>query len=59
MGADVRAYKLVLSATPRPSCEVCDKAAIEGRLTRGIGIANLRDAPAGSSRQYARVGLAL
>jgi len=48
-----------LSATPRPSCEVCDKAAIEGRLTRGIGIANLRDAPAGSSRQYARVGLAL
>ena len=28
------------------------KAAVEGRLPRGIGIANLRDAPAEWSRQY-------
>jgi DNA invertase Pin-like site-specific DNA recombinase len=33
------------------------KAAIEGRLPRGIGIANLRDAPAEWSRQYERLGL--
>lgn len=34
------------------------KAAVEGRLPRGIGIANLRDAPAEWSRQYERLGLA-
>jgi len=33
------------------------KAAVEGRLPRGIGIAKLRDAPAEWSRQYARFGL--
>jgi hypothetical protein len=33
------------------------KAAVEGRLPRGIGIANLRDGPAEWSRQYARLGL--
>jgi len=34
------------------------KAAIEGRLPRGIGIANLRDGPAEWLRQYERLGLA-
>jgi len=34
------------------------QAAVEGRLPRGVGIANLRDAPAEWSRQYARLGLA-
>ena len=33
------------------------KAAIEGRLPRGIGVARLRDAPAEWSRQYAMLGL--
>jgi DNA invertase Pin-like site-specific DNA recombinase len=33
------------------------KAAVEGRLPRGIGIANLRDAPAEWSRQYECLGL--
>jgi site-specific DNA recombinase len=33
------------------------KAAVEGRFPRGIGIANLRDAPAEWSRQYERLGL--
>jgi site-specific DNA recombinase len=33
------------------------KAAIEGRLPRGIGVARLRDAPAAWSRQYAMLGL--
>jgi len=33
------------------------KAAIEGRLPRGIGIAELRDAPAEWSKQYEHVGL--
>ena len=33
------------------------KAAIEGRLPRGIGIASLRDAPAAWSRQFERLGL--
>jgi site-specific DNA recombinase len=33
------------------------KAAIDGRLRRGIGIANLRDGPAEWSRQYERLGL--
>jgi hypothetical protein len=33
------------------------KAAIESRLPRGIGIANLRDAPLEWSRQYERLGL--
>jgi DNA invertase Pin-like site-specific DNA recombinase len=33
------------------------KAAVEGRLPRGIGIANLRDAPLEWSRQYERLGL--
>jgi DNA invertase Pin-like site-specific DNA recombinase len=34
------------------------QAAVEGRLPRGVGIANLRDAPAAWSLQYARLGLA-
>ena len=34
------------------------QAAVDGRLPRGIGIANLRDAPAGWSRQHAMLGLA-
>ena len=33
------------------------KAAVEGRLPRGIGITRLRDAPAEWSRQYAMLGL--
>jgi site-specific DNA recombinase len=33
------------------------KAALEGRLPRGIGVANLRDAPAQWSRQFERLGL--
>lgn len=33
------------------------KAAVEGRLPRGIGVANLRDAPAEWSHQYQRLGL--
>jgi site-specific DNA recombinase len=34
------------------------QAAVDGRLPRGVGIANLRDAPAAWSRQFARLGLA-
>jgi hypothetical protein len=34
------------------------QGAVDGRLPRGVGIANLRDAPAEWSRQYARLGLA-
>ena len=34
------------------------QAAVDGRLPRGVGIANLRDRPAEWSRQYARLGLA-
>jgi site-specific DNA recombinase len=34
------------------------QAAVDGRLPRGIGVANLRDAPAAWSLQYARLGLA-
>jgi hypothetical protein len=33
------------------------KAAIEGRLPRGIGVATLRDAPAEWSLQFERLGL--
>ena len=33
------------------------RAAIEGRLPRGVGIARLRDAPAEWSRQHAMLGL--
>lgn len=33
------------------------KAAIEGRLPRGIGVASLRDAPTEWSRQFERLGL--
>ncbi|MGB6558471.1 MAG: hypothetical protein WBE96_13820 [Pseudolabrys sp.] len=33
------------------------QGSIDGRLPRGVGIANLRDAPAEWSRQYARLGL--
>jgi site-specific DNA recombinase len=33
-------------------------AAVEGRLPRGVGVANLRDAPAEWSGQYAMLGLA-
>ena len=32
------------------------KAAVEGRLPRGVGVARLRDAPAEWSRQYAMLG---
>jgi hypothetical protein len=35
------------------------KAAVEGRLPRGIGITRLRDAPAEWSRQYAMLGLSI
>jgi hypothetical protein len=35
------------------------KAAIEGRLPRGIGVARLRDAPAEWPRQYAMLGLSI
>ncbi|MGA8999409.1 MAG: resolvase, partial [Pseudolabrys sp.] len=34
------------------------QAAVDGRLPRGVGVANLRDAPAAWSLQYARLGLA-
>ncbi len=34
------------------------KAAVEGRLPRGIGVASLRDAPAEWSLQLKRLGLA-
>jgi site-specific DNA recombinase len=34
------------------------QAAVDGRLPRGVGIANLREAPAEWFRQYARLGLA-
>ena len=34
------------------------QAAVDGRLPRGVGIANLRDSPAEWSRQFARLGLA-
>jgi site-specific DNA recombinase len=34
------------------------KAALEGRLPRGVGVASLRDAPAQWSRQFERLGLA-
>jgi site-specific DNA recombinase len=34
------------------------QAAVDARLPRGVGIANLRDAPAEWSLQYARLGLA-
>lgn len=35
------------------------QAAVEGRLPRGVGVANLRDAPAEWSLQHKRLGLAL
>jgi hypothetical protein len=35
------------------------KAAVEGRLPRGIGVTRLRDAPAEWSRQYAMFGLSI
>jgi site-specific DNA recombinase len=35
------------------------KAAVEGRLPRGIGITRLRDAPAEWTRQYAMLGLSI
>ena len=44
-----------------PSClqiARCAQAAVDGCLPRGVGIANLRDASAEWSRQYARLGLA-
>ena len=34
------------------------QAAVDGRLPRDIGIANLRGAPAAWSLQYAKLGLA-
>jgi hypothetical protein len=33
------------------------KAAVEGRLPRGIGVERLRDQPAESSRQFEALGL--
>jgi hypothetical protein len=35
------------------------RAAVEGRLPRGIGVTRLRDAPAEWSRQYAMLGLSI
>jgi hypothetical protein len=35
------------------------QAAVEGRLPRGVGVANLRDAPAEWSRQHAMLGLSI
>jgi site-specific DNA recombinase len=35
------------------------KAAVEGRLPRGIGVTRLRDAPAEWSRQYTMLGLSI
>jgi site-specific DNA recombinase len=35
------------------------KAAVQGRLPRGIGVTRLRDAPAEWSRQYAMLGLSI
>ncbi len=35
------------------------QAAVEGRLPRGVGVANLRDAPAEWSRQHAMLGLSM
>jgi hypothetical protein len=35
------------------------KAAVEGRLPRGIGVTRLRDAPAEWSRQYGMLGLSI
>jgi site-specific DNA recombinase len=35
------------------------KAAVKGRLPRGVGVARLRDAPAEWSRQYAMLGLSI
>jgi site-specific DNA recombinase len=35
------------------------KAAIEGKLARGVGVTRLRDAPAEWSRQYAMLGLSI
>jgi hypothetical protein len=35
------------------------KAAVEGRLPRGIGVVRLRDAPAEWSRQYAMLGFSI
>ena len=35
------------------------KAAVKGRLPRGVGVARLRDAPAEWSRQYAMLGLSV
>ena len=35
------------------------KAAVKGRLPRGIGVTRLRDAPAEWSRQYAMLGLSI
>ena len=34
------------------------KAAVDGRLPRGVGIARLRDAPAEWARQHTMLGLA-
>jgi site-specific DNA recombinase len=34
------------------------KAALEGRLPRGVGVASLRDAPAEWAHQFERLGLA-
>jgi site-specific DNA recombinase len=35
------------------------QAAVEGRLSRGIGVTRLRNAPAEWSRQYAMLGLSM
>jgi hypothetical protein len=54
-GCSVRQINLTLSmAFIAPALS---RAAIEGRLPRGIGIAQLRDPPAEWSQQFARLGL--
>jgi hypothetical protein len=35
------------------------QAAVDGRLPRGVGVANLRDAPAEWSRQHSMLGLSM
>jgi site-specific DNA recombinase len=52
----VRQVNMIISLTFLSPTLV--KAAVEGRLPRGIGIARLRDAPVEWSRQHAMLGLA-
>ena len=55
-GCSVRKVNMTISlAFLAPSLV---KAAVEGRLPHGIGVARLFDAPVGWSRQYLMLGLA-